>query len=220
MARWIGLALVLAVATTAAAAPETVWQTGRPDRSYMEFAVAKNHAAWETRFGAKDPVFEVGKSDPGKDWPFIHPGPSDPWAGGREHPLPIRFGLEAEPRGVFTLRIGFADVHARGTPTYVVRVGGRPGGVLAPGAGSLAAVAEPNVRLVAAKRADAGAGLVLRLWEVGGRATTAHVRLPQMKPTKATACNLVEEPQGAPEIEDGAISVPVRGRGLATVLVE
>jgi hypothetical protein len=136
MARWIGLALVLAVATTAAAVPETVWQIGKPDRSYMEFAIARNYAAWETRFGAKDPVFEVGKSDPAKDWPFIHPGPSDPWAGGREHPLTIRFGLEAEPRGVFTLRIEFADVHARETPTYVVRVGGRSGEFrLQPGGG-------------------------------------------------------------------------------------
>ena len=145
MARWIGLTLVLAVATTAAAAPETVWQIGKPDRSYMEFAIAKDYAAWETRFGAKDPVFEVGKSDPAKDWPFIHPGPSDPWAGGREHPLTIRFGLEAEPRGVFTLRIEFVDVHARETPTYVVRVGGRAGEFrLQPGGGD-GSLADPAV---------------------------------------------------------------------------
>jgi hypothetical protein len=55
---------------------------------------------------------------------------------------------------------------------------------------------------------------------VSGQATTAHIRLPQGKATKATACNLVEESQGALEIKDGTIAVPVRGRGLATVIVQ
>jgi hypothetical protein len=44
-----------------------------------------------------------------------------------------------------------------------------------------------------------------------------------MKPAKATACNLVEEPlpQGAAlEIKDGTVAVPVTARGLATVIVE
>ena len=136
MARWIAVAMVLAMAATAAAAPETVWQIGKPDRSYLEFAIAKNYLAWPAKFGAKDPVFEVGKSDAARDWPFIHPGPSDSWAGGREHPFTIRFGLDAEPRGVFTLRIELADAQAAVTPTYAVRVGGRSGEFrLKPGGG-------------------------------------------------------------------------------------
>ena len=41
-----------------------------------------------------------------------------------------------------------------------------------------------------------------------------------MKAKKATACNLVEEPQGELEVKDGAIAVPVKANGLATVIVE
>ena len=126
MLRWIALSAVLAAAT-ASAAPQTVWQIGKPDHSYMEFAIAKNHAGWGAKFGAKDPVFEVGTSDPARDWPFIHPGPTDVWAGGRGHPFTIRFNLDAEPRGIFTLQVEFADVHKGEPPAYVVKVGGRTG---------------------------------------------------------------------------------------------
>ena len=142
MLRWIALSAVLA-AGTALAAPQTVWQIGKPDHSYMEFAIAKNYAAWGARFGVKDPVFEVGKSDPAKDWPFIHPGPGDTWAGGREHPFTIRFGLDTEPQGIFTLRVEFADTHAKEVPAYVIKVGGRTGQFrLSPGGGD-ASLADP-----------------------------------------------------------------------------
>jgi hypothetical protein len=106
----------------------------------------------------------------------------------------------------------------------VVPIATAQDGPLTGTSGSLASVAEANVRLVSAKRAEKGSGLVLRLWEVAGTATTAHVKLPpMMKAAKATACNLVEEPltQGAAlEIKDGAVAVPVPARGLATVIVE
>jgi hypothetical protein len=46
------------------------------------------------------------------------------------------------------------------------------------------------------------------------------VRLKSIPAKKAAACNLVEEPQEALEIKDNVIAVPVRGRGLATVMVE
>jgi alpha-mannosidase len=88
------------------------------------------------------------------------------------------------------------------------------------GSASLVEVLEPNVLLLAAKQAEAAPALVLRLWEAGGRAVTAHVRLSQWPVARAVACNLVEEPQGPLEVKDRVISVPIRGSGLATVMVQ
>jgi alpha-mannosidase len=145
MVKRMALVLMLAaVAGTAAAEPQTVWQIGKPDGSYMEFAIAGDYHAWDKQFAAKDPVFEVGKSDPAKDWPFIHPGPGDSWAGAREHPFTIRFTLADEPRGIFTLRIDLADTHGKETPRYVVRVGERTGDFRLPPGGGDASLTDPK----------------------------------------------------------------------------
>lgn len=61
---------------------------------------------------------------------------------------------------------------------------------------------------------------MLRLWELTGKATTAHVRLAGPPAKKATACSLVEAPQGELTIQDDVIAVPIRAKGLATVRVE
>jgi len=124
---WAGLA---------SGAERLVWQIGEPDGSYMELAIARNHPAYRSRFARKVPVFEVGKSEAQRDWPFIHPGPADDWAGRRVHPFKIRFSLADEPRGVFTLRVEFADVQSQAPPVYAVTVGGRTGHYrLRPGGG-------------------------------------------------------------------------------------
>jgi alpha-mannosidase len=101
-----------------------------------------------------------------------------------------------------------------------VAVKPNPQGPLAAGAGSLISVAEPNVLVVGTRQAKNGRGLLLRLWELAGKATTAHVRLGPLSIRSATSCNLVEEPQGPLAVRDGAIEVPIRGSGLATVRVE
>ncbi|MGQ9574254.1 MAG: glycosyl hydrolase-related protein [Thermoguttaceae bacterium] len=88
------------------------------------------------------------------------------------------------------------------------------------GAASLVSIDQPNVLLVGARRALEGDGLVLRLWELAGKPTTAHVRLPHIPFKKATACNLVEEPLGPLEVREGLITVPIRASGLATVRAE
>jgi hypothetical protein len=62
--------------------------------------------------------------------------------------------------------------------------------------------------------------LILRLWEVNGQATTAHVRLGLPSPAKATACNLVEDSQGPLDLRDGVVTVPLRASGLTTVRIE
>jgi hypothetical protein len=45
------------------------------------------------------------------------------------------------------------------------------------------------------------------------------VRLKHQSINKATACSLVEDPQGPLAINDATIAVPVRGAGLATVII-
>jgi alpha-mannosidase len=81
-------------------------------------------------------------------------------------------------------------------------------------------IVEPSVLLVGMKRAEADERLVLRLWEVTGQATTAHVRLPLVPFQKARAASLVEEAQEPLAVRDSAVAVPIRTCGLATVLLE
>ncbi len=122
LALWATVALL-----TARAAETVVWQIGRPDRNYAEFVLARNYSAFQERFGRQPLVFEVGRSDPSRDWPFIHPGPVDAWAGSREHPFTIRFNLPEPPRGTYTLRIELLDTQAGSPPALLVNLGGRTG---------------------------------------------------------------------------------------------
>ncbi len=129
----IGLLVVTAFAW---GAEQVVWQIGKPDGDYAEFAIAGNHPAYAAAFAAKAPVFEVGRSDPARDWPFIQPGPADVWAANAGQPWTIRFDIAAEPRGVWTLRLDFVDVHQAQPPRYLIAVGERSGlFTLTPGGG-------------------------------------------------------------------------------------
>ncbi len=142
------LSTFLLCATAAPAAPSNqgvvLWQIGRPDKSYAEFAIARNYPAFERRFGNHPVVFQVGRSVPARDWPFIQPGPADAWAGNREHPFTIRFSLKEPPRGMFLLKIDFTDVQAGVPPVMLVQVGGHTGRfALHPGGGD-ASLTDPS----------------------------------------------------------------------------
>lgn len=141
--RRIALCAVLLALSIASAAEQIVWQIGKPDRSYAEFFAARNYQAVPPRLGGKPLVFEVGKSDAAKDWPWIHPGPTDSWAGHRVHPFKIRFDLPDEPKGLFTLRIELCDTHGGSPPTYSVAIGDRSGQFRLPNGGGDAALTDP-----------------------------------------------------------------------------
>ena len=133
--RRILLSSILLTASVGYSAEQTVWQIGKPDHSYAEFACAGNYQEMARRFN-KPILFEPGRSDAAKDWPFIQPGPVDVWAAQRGQPWTIGFNLPEEPRGVFTLRIEFADVHKLIPPKYRVAIGSRDAVFqLAPGGG-------------------------------------------------------------------------------------
>ncbi len=72
---------------------EPVWEIGRHDNQNAEFALAPDRYG---EFG-DDGFFVVGQSDPREDWPYVHPGPQDGWAGGRPHTFTIVFGLTSAP---------------------------------------------------------------------------------------------------------------------------
>lgn len=143
----ISLTLLALWATTTAftgsAAEKVVWQIGRPDRSYAEFAIARNYPAFPERFGRQPVAFEVGRSDPVRDWPFIQPGPVDAWAGNRVHPFTIRFNLPEAPRGAYTLRIELVDVQSGSPPALLVKLGGRTGLFPLQAGGGDAALTDP-----------------------------------------------------------------------------
>jgi hypothetical protein len=134
MCRTLMFALLLT--STVQGSEQVVWQIGRPDHSYMEFAFARDYQAYAKAFGARPVVFDVGRSAAGRDWPFIQPGPNDVWSAARAQPRTVRFNLPEAPRGVYTLRIEFADVNSLTPPRYMVAIGERTGSFqLAPGGG-------------------------------------------------------------------------------------
>jgi len=130
----------------------------------------------------------------------------------------FNFSITSRPKAdsVASAQFGWAVSN----PLVAIPVEANAAGKLAPPAASLVSIDEPNVILIGTRRSATGTGLLLRLWELTGRATTAHVRLGPVPAQKATASNLVEDPQGPLDLRDNTISVPIRGWGLATVLVE
>ncbi len=115
------LAFFMANGLTAAENATVLWQIGQPDDHNAEFDLAPN------RFNEfrEDGFFVVGKSNPKRDWPFVHPGPGDAWAGGRSHTFNIVFGLKSVPsRGIFRLRLDFLDVHRAAPPRLKIEING------------------------------------------------------------------------------------------------
>ncbi|MDO6431097.1 polysaccharide lyase family protein [Flavitalea sp. BT771] len=87
-----------------------LWQIGKPDNSFNEFAGAPDQGS---RF-ERDGVFIVGRSHEKTDWPFAHPGPDDAWAGSRQHSFSILFGVkDLSSTDSCRLQFKLADTHDR-----------------------------------------------------------------------------------------------------------
>ena len=140
--------------SAAAGAEQIVWQIGKPDHDYAEFACAGNYQAYATQFGPKPIVFEVGRSDPGRDWPFIQPGPIDGWApAARTAAGPSVSTCPRAARACSRCGSSSSTCKPSHPPRYAVTVGGRTGSFqLQPGGGD-ASLTNPR----AGKAAEAGA---------------------------------------------------------------
>jgi hypothetical protein len=98
-----------------------LWRIGAPDDNNAEYALAPNRYS-EFR---EDGFFVVGKSDPKRDWPYVHPGPADAWAGGSQHTFSIVFGLKAPPAGgPCRFQLEFLDTHRSAPPRLKISVNG------------------------------------------------------------------------------------------------
>ena len=125
--RIINLLLLAGVCSgypTAAGAADTqrLWEIGTTDRSGTEFALApKDYAKFQN-----DGCFIVGRSSARQDWPYVHPGPDDAWAGARPHTFAVVFGVKtALADGECRLRLDFVDTHSGHPPRLRVEVNGR-----------------------------------------------------------------------------------------------
>ena len=107
----------------AAAPAVTVFQIGVADGDYHEFALAGNFQSYAQTF-PRDADFVVGKSDPKADWPWIHPGPADAWAGSRPHTFQITFDLPEVAAGYYRLVLDFVDTQGAVPPGLTIGING------------------------------------------------------------------------------------------------
>jgi hypothetical protein len=138
----IALGLCCATHSLRAAEGPTLWRIGSPDRNNAEFALApKSYSQFKS-----DGFFVVGESDSRRDWPYVHPGPSDSWAGGRAHSFTILFGVQNPiPVGECQLVIDLLDAQSGGPPKLVVDINGRKFEQQMPaGAGDASIFGEPS----------------------------------------------------------------------------
>ncbi|MCP4639510.1 MAG: hypothetical protein GY851_03715 [bacterium] len=119
--RCVGIGVILVALALGARAQEPLWSIGAADNDTRDLALAPDgHGRYDA-----DPVFVVGHSDPARDWPYVHPGPSDDWAGTRPHTFTVLFGLKKAPSsGVCTLHLDFVDTHSGGPPKLLITLNG------------------------------------------------------------------------------------------------
>ncbi|HHI68465.1 MAG TPA: hypothetical protein ENJ97_03975, partial [Planctomycetes bacterium] len=71
--------------------------------------------------------FVPGWSDPRQDWPYVHPGPIDPFGHKPYSTFTIAFGIASLPaRGECRLVIDLVDTQDKFPPVLVIRVNGTP----------------------------------------------------------------------------------------------
>lgn len=99
-----------------------LWSIGKADLTGKEFALATDkYKDYQT-----DGFFVIGSSDPSKDWPYVHPGPRDSWAGSKAHTFRILFALsKAYPKDSCRLTLSFTDTHQSTPPKLSIRINER-----------------------------------------------------------------------------------------------
>lgn len=86
-----------------------------------------------------------------------------------------------------------------------------------PPAASFCQFDQSNVILLAFKAAEDGDGLIVRLAEIEGRATTVTMTLPFVAIAQALQTNMVEEDESVLTYDRHNVRVPIAAHGIATV---
>jgi alpha-mannosidase len=98
-----------------------IFQIGKKDQSFTEFARAPNSHS--------PVVYLVGQSSPSKDWSAYQPGSFDDFSKNpRGVPFQVKFSLHAEPKGKFVLRLDAIFRQQRpAAPRYAIDINGHTG---------------------------------------------------------------------------------------------
>ncbi|MBC8472518.1 MAG: hypothetical protein H8D56_23900 [Planctomycetes bacterium] len=99
-------------------------------------------------------------------------------------------------------------------------VRGKKNGTLAPDTMSFCSVDKPNVLLTTLKLAEDGDGIIIRLIETQGKATTVLIRLPHIAVTDARLTNLVEQNKGRAFFTELEIQVNIEAFGITTIRIK
>lgn len=125
--RTIAIAAMLALSAVCLAKQQVIWSIGKPDKTGAELGLFGDYNGFAERF-RDDVHFEVGKSQD-SDWPYIHPGPVDDWAGKKQHAFAIDFDLPAIPTGACQIGIDTIAVQPH-VPTLLVSINGTTSTIL------------------------------------------------------------------------------------------
>ena len=110
-----------------------IWEIGKPDNSYAEFALAPNSYKEfiPQGFGGAHRYYVVKESSPSKDFPYVLPGPKDNfagygyWSGLALNKLPIYFEIYKLPEeGFCELTISIFEVSEEQSPLFRCTING------------------------------------------------------------------------------------------------
>ncbi len=109
-----------------AAVSRKVALLGSVDLATGEFALSPDRFGdYPTTF-PDDVDFTIGTSDPATAWSYIHPGPSDTWAGAKPHTFTLRFDLDQPPAADLALTAWLIDTQESGPPTMQISLNDGP----------------------------------------------------------------------------------------------
>ncbi len=131
----------------------------------------------------------------------------------------VTSGAKFDPEAL--ARLGWTEMRPAEVD-YVVgqdKVGNPPRPLPGTGAGFLE-IEPPNVALATWKLAENGKGTILRLVEIGGRATTATVRFSRYSPHTAALCNAVEDDLEPLRVEGNTLTLTLKPYEIITARIQ